>query len=161
MPSKKQDAIALLKADHKKVKELFDDFEDAKNPEQKTKIAQEAMKELRIHSVIEEEIFYPATRQALGQDESDVMDEAEEEHRVAKTIIEENRDTMVRLAECLLERQSLDGVEIRRILAGLPLDEAQPVSDAGDDDRPQLKEPSTKPLKPILPPITGGNPAPA
>ncbi len=80
----------------------------------------------------------------------------------AKAIIEDNRDTMVRLAECLLERESLDGVEIRRIIAGLPLDDAQPVADPGsDDDRPQLKEPSAKPLKPILPPITGGNPAPA
>jgi cell division protease FtsH len=80
----------------------------------------------------------------------------------SKNIIEENRDVMIRLAECLLERESLDGVEIRRIVAGLPLDDQQPVSDPGnDEDRPQLKEPSAKPLKPILPPITGGNPAPA
>ncbi|MFN2491511.1 MAG: ATP-dependent zinc metalloprotease FtsH [Pyrinomonadaceae bacterium] len=80
----------------------------------------------------------------------------------AKSIIEENRDVMIRLAECLLERESLDGVEIRRVVAGLPLDDTQPVSDLGDDDgRPQLKEPTAKPLKPILPPITGGNPAPA
>ena len=80
----------------------------------------------------------------------------------AKAIIEENRDTMIRLAECLLERESLDGVEIRRIVAGLPLDDNSPVSDSGsDEDRPQLKEPTAKPLKPILPPITGGNPAPA
>jgi len=80
----------------------------------------------------------------------------------AKAIIEENRETMIRLAECLLERESLDGVEIRRIVAGLPLDENPPVSESGkDEDRPQLKEPSAKPLKPILPPITGGNPAPA
>jgi len=80
----------------------------------------------------------------------------------AKAIIEENRETMIRLAECLLERESLDGVEIRRIVAGLPLDENPPVSDSGnDEDRPQLKEPTAKPLKPILPPITGGNPAPA
>ncbi|HEU4869335.1 MAG TPA: ATP-dependent zinc metalloprotease FtsH [Pyrinomonadaceae bacterium] len=79
----------------------------------------------------------------------------------AKAIIEENRDTMIRLAECLLERESLDGVEIRRIVAGLPLDE-NPSIDSGDgEDRPQLKEPTAKPLKPILPPITGGNPAPA
>jgi len=78
----------------------------------------------------------------------------------AKSIIEDNRDTMVRLADCLLERESLDGVEIRRIVAGLSLDEAPPVTDPGGEDRPQLKEPS-KPLKPILPPITGGNPAPA
>ena len=80
----------------------------------------------------------------------------------AKSIIEENRETMIRLAECLLERESLDGVEIRRIVAGLPLDENPPVSDnGGDQDRPQLKEPTAKPIKPILPPITGGNPAPA
>ena len=79
----------------------------------------------------------------------------------AKGIIEENRDIMIRLAECLLERESLDGVEIRRIVAGLPLDDTKPLSDGGDEDRPQLKEPSSKPLKPILPPITGGNPAPA
>jgi cell division protease FtsH len=80
----------------------------------------------------------------------------------AKVIIQENRDTMVRLAECLLERETLDGVQIRRLVAGLTLDDEQPVIDAGsDEDRPQLKEPSAKPLKPILPPITGGNPAPA
>jgi len=79
----------------------------------------------------------------------------------AKAIIEENRETMIRLAEVLLERESLDGVEIRRIVAGLPLDDNAPLSDGGDEDRPQLKEPSAKPLKPILPPITGGNPAPA
>jgi cell division protease FtsH len=80
----------------------------------------------------------------------------------AKGIIQDNRDTMIRLAECLLERESLDGVEIRRIVAGLPLDESTQQLDSGDhEDRPQLKEPSVKPLKPILPPITGGNPAPA
>ncbi|HSS20053.1 MAG TPA: ATP-dependent zinc metalloprotease FtsH [Pyrinomonadaceae bacterium] len=79
----------------------------------------------------------------------------------AKAIIEENRDTMIRLAEALLERESLDGVEIRRIVAGLTLEEQGSVSDGNDEDRPQLKEPSSKPLKPILPPITGGNPAPA
>ena len=79
----------------------------------------------------------------------------------AKAIIEENRETMIRLAECLLERESLDGVEIRRIVAGLPLDENPSVDSGNDEDRPQLKEPSAKPLKPILPPITGGNPQPA
>ncbi|HKZ02583.1 MAG TPA: hypothetical protein VJ180_10105, partial [Pyrinomonadaceae bacterium] len=79
----------------------------------------------------------------------------------ARGIIEDNRDTLIRLAECLLERESLDGVEIRRIVAGLPLDDAQQIDSGGDENRPQLKEPSAKPLKPILPPITGGNPAPA
>src|SRR3982074_600768 len=78
----------------------------------------------------------------------------------AKKIIEENRETMIRLAECLLDRESLDGVEIRRIVAGLPLDEDRPSGAVAEAERPQLKEP-TKPMKPLLPPITGGNPAPA
>jgi cell division protease FtsH len=85
------------------------------------------------------------------------------QYQRARDIIEDNREVMVKLSECLLERETLDAVEIRRIVAGLPLDEQQPVSDPGgkDEDRPQLKEPTAKPLKPILPPITGGNPAPA
>jgi cell division protease FtsH len=83
-----------------------------------------------------------------------------EQYQRAKGIIEENRDTMVRLSETLLERESLDGVQIRRIVAGLPLDDDQPPV-ADDDEKPQLKEPAAKPLKPILPPITGSNPATA
>jgi cell division protease FtsH len=85
------------------------------------------------------------------------------QYQRARDIIEANRDVMVRLSECLLERETLDAVEIRRIVAGLPLDEQQPVSvsDSDNENRPQLKEPTAKPLKPILPPITGGNPAPA
>ncbi len=84
-----------------------------------------------------------------------------EQYERARSIVEENRDTMVRLAETLLDRETLDGVQIRRIIAGLPLDDDGPSPDNDDDSRPQLKEPATNPLKPILPPITGGNPAPA
>ena len=83
-----------------------------------------------------------------------------EQYSRAKQIIEDNRDTMVRLSEALLERETLDGVQIRRIVAGLPLDDDQTPS-TSDDERPQLKEPAVKPLKPILPPITGSNPATA
>jgi len=83
------------------------------------------------------------------------------QYQRARNIIEENRDVMVRLSECLLERETLDAVEIRRVVAGLPLDEQEPVADSDSEDRPQLKEPTAKPLTPILPPITGGNPAPA
>jgi cell division protease FtsH len=82
-----------------------------------------------------------------------------DQYERAKRIIEENRDTMVRLSETLLERESLDGVQIRRIVAGLPLDEQPPA--ASNDEKPQLTEPTAKPLKPILPPITGSNPATA
>jgi cell division protease FtsH len=78
----------------------------------------------------------------------------------AKEIIEENRETLIRLAECLLERESLDGVEIRRIVAGLTLDELRPAG-SDEEERPQIKEPTAGALKPILPPITGSNPAPA
>jgi cell division protease FtsH len=79
----------------------------------------------------------------------------------AKGIIEENRDVMVRLSETLLERETLDGVQIRRIVAGLPLDDDSPSTQKDDENRPQLKEPTANPLKPILPPITGSNPATA
>jgi cell division protease FtsH len=79
----------------------------------------------------------------------------------AKVIIEENRETMIRLSETLLEHESLDSVQIRRIVAGLPLDDNQPPATGDDEDRPLFKEPAASPLKPILPPITGSNPATA
>jgi cell division protease FtsH len=82
-----------------------------------------------------------------------------DQYNRAQQIIEENRDVMVRLSEALLERETLDGVQIRRIVAGLPLDDDRPPSN--DDERPQLKEPASTQLKPILPPITGSNPATA
>ena len=53
------DAIALLKKDHDKVKDLFDQFKKADTLRQKKKIVAEAIKELKIHATIEEEIFYP------------------------------------------------------------------------------------------------------
>ncbi len=85
-----------------------------------------------------------------------------EQYERARNIIVENRDTMVRLTETLLERETLDGVQIRRIVAGLPLDEVEALPQSKDDQgRPQLKEPAVNPLKPILPPITGSNPATA
>jgi cell division protease FtsH len=67
----------------------------------------------------------------------------------------------VRLAETLLERETLDAVQIRRIIAGLPLEDDDATPHKDDQDRPQLKEPAANPLKPILPPITGSNPATA
>ncbi|MFN2599377.1 MAG: ATP-dependent zinc metalloprotease FtsH [Pyrinomonadaceae bacterium] len=78
-----------------------------------------------------------------------------EQYERARNIIEENRDTMVRLSETLLERETLDGVLIRRIVAGLPLDDDSTPTPGDGEPRPQLKEPTTSPLKPILPPITG------
>ena len=90
----KTDAINILKADHKAVKELFEQFKKAETKREKSRIAQDAMLELKIHTTIEEEIFYPAVRKALkksiGKEETvDLMDEADEEHHVAKLLIAE------------------------------------------------------------------------
>jgi cell division protease FtsH len=94
--------------------------------------------------------------------DSEVRKIVTEQYERATKIIHENRDTLVRLAEALLEHESLDGVQIRRIVAGLPLDDTGESSEPGvQQEQPPVKEPSTKPLKPILPPITGGTPAPA
>jgi len=85
-----------------------------------------------------------------------------EQYERARSILEENRDVMVRLAETLLDRETLDGVQIRRIVAGLSIDDDEPSQQSKDEGgRPQLKEPAANPLKPILPPITGSNPATA
>src|ERR687885_1622108 len=84
-----------------------------------------------------------------------------EQYERARGIITDNRETMIRLAETLLDRETLDGVQIRRVVAGLPVDDDQPPASKEDGGRPQLKEPAANPLKPILPPITGSNPATA
>jgi len=84
MPAPK-DAIALLKADHRKVEELFEKYENARG--KKADIARKICMELTIHTMIEEEIFYPACREA-GVD-SDMMDEANVEHDGAKSLIAE------------------------------------------------------------------------
>ena len=87
--SEPRDAMALLKRDHDKVKELFDAFEDAgEDAAAAKKIADEAIQQLKIHSAIEEEIFYPALRQRI-QDDEGIMDEADEEHHAAKVLIAE------------------------------------------------------------------------
>ncbi|HVS80738.1 MAG TPA: ATP-dependent zinc metalloprotease FtsH [Pyrinomonadaceae bacterium] len=93
--------------------------------------------------------------------DSEVRKIVTEQYERATKIIQENRDTLVRLADALLEHESLDGVQIRRIVAGLPFDDAEAPSTVSTEEQPQLIEPTARPLKPILPPITGGTPAPA
>jgi hypothetical protein len=91
MPKKKTtnraNAMTMLKEDHSKVKELFDSFEEATGAAKK-KIVAEALLELKIHATLEEELFYPAVRQQI-EDEEGVMEEADEEHHVAKILIAE------------------------------------------------------------------------
>ena len=83
---KSNPAVALLKEDHDRVKRLFDQFETAKGRPSKKKIVREALTELKVHAAIEEELFYPAVRKAVGKE---IMNEADEEHHVAKLLIAE------------------------------------------------------------------------
>jgi len=86
MPAKADftDAIALLKADHRHVEELFAAFEKAKGDGRKEKLAREICTNLKIHTMIEEEIFYPAFD---GKIEQDLLDEAIVEHDGAKILV--------------------------------------------------------------------------
>ena len=88
-----QDAIAMLTADHKKVKKLFADFDklkDAGSDEDKASLVDQICNELKIHTELEEEIFYPAVRKAI--DDGDLMDEALVEHAGAKDLIAQLED---------------------------------------------------------------------
>ena len=84
--TKSQDAIALLKEDHRKVEELFEQFEKAKGEGRKEKLALEISKELSIHTIIEEEIFYPSIE---GKVDEDLLKESFVEHDAAKVLIAE------------------------------------------------------------------------
>jgi hypothetical protein len=81
-----QDAIALLKADHRKVEELFAQFEQTNDETKKVALVREICTELTVHSMIEEMIFYPA---CLGQVPDDLLEEAHVEHDGAKVLIAE------------------------------------------------------------------------
>ena len=84
--TKSQDAIALLKADHRAVEELFERFEKASGYERKRKLAEEICLELSVHAQIEEEIFYPACE---GKVDEDLLKESYVEHDGAKILIAE------------------------------------------------------------------------
>ena len=86
MAESKQDAVALLKADHREVEDLFKKFENASGDGRKEKIALEICKALTIHAKIEEEIFYPACD---GKIEEDLLKEAYVEHDAAKVLMAE------------------------------------------------------------------------
>jgi hypothetical protein len=92
MADKKQDAIALLKADHREVEALFDKFERARDGERKKSLARQICTELTIHAMIEEEIFYPACQGQI--EDEDVLDEAYVEHDGAKVLISEIMSNM-------------------------------------------------------------------
>ena len=82
--SKTQDAVALLKEDHRTVEDLFAKFEKAGGDRRKKEIAEQICVELSVHAMIEEEIFYQACE---GKIEEDLLKEAYVEHDGAKVLI--------------------------------------------------------------------------
>jgi hypothetical protein len=87
--------IALLKADHRKVEQLFEQFEKARSRDKRLQCVRDIARELIIHAKIEEELFYPACREALEDDQP--LDEAQVEHDSVKLFLAD-----------LLSRQSED-----------------------------------------------------
>src|SRR5262245_59134731 len=81
-----RDAIALLKQVHRTVSALFDEFEKADDEEQSA-IAQRVCQLLTVHATIEEEILYPAAKEAFDDEDDDMVNEAEVEHASCKELI--------------------------------------------------------------------------
>ncbi len=84
------DAITLLTADHKEVKALFKEYDklvkSESDDDEKQELAEQICLKLTVHATAEEEIFYPAAREVLGED-ADLIDEADVEHASAKDLI--------------------------------------------------------------------------
>jgi hemerythrin superfamily protein len=87
------DAITLLKQDHRAVKKLFSEFEKAakKGTGNQRKLAGEIVRELSVHAAIEEQVFYPAVREAVPDAEDHVL-ESLEEHHLVKLVAAELED---------------------------------------------------------------------
>jgi hemerythrin superfamily protein len=84
---KAQDAIKMLRADHKLVNELFEEYEKARSVKKKKELVAQICSELTIHALLEEEIFYPAVKRALKDKE--LVPEATVEHGTLKQLIAE------------------------------------------------------------------------
>jgi hemerythrin superfamily protein len=80
-------AIELLKQDHREVEGFFEEFDELKDNGSKAKLAQKICMALKVHTQVEEELFYPAARKATG--DNDMLDEAAVEHAGAKKLIAE------------------------------------------------------------------------
>lgn len=83
----RSNAIALLKADHREVEQMFESFEKARGEDRKKSLATRICNALRVHAQIEEEIYYPAFYEATR--EKDLHNEAIIEHDSVKTLIAE------------------------------------------------------------------------
>lgn len=82
-------ATALLREDHRAVRRMFGDFEELESAAEKAALLRKIRKELEIHAMIEEEIFYPALSELGDEDVRELLKEAFEEHDVVKTLLGE------------------------------------------------------------------------
>ena len=82
-------AVELLKEQHDKVKKAFKEFEklDREDNEAQQQLVQRVCEDLKLHTTLEEELFYPAAREAI--DDEDILNEAQVEHETAKMLIEQ------------------------------------------------------------------------
>jgi hemerythrin superfamily protein len=132
--AEKPDAVALLKADHRKVEDLFAKFEAATGLGKKKALAEQICMELTIHTKIEEDVFYPACECAV---EEDLLREAYVEHDGAKVLIGEIEaggpddkfyDAKVKVLSEMIkhhvgeEEQRVDGIFAQARKAGLDMD---------------------------------------
>jgi hemerythrin superfamily protein len=130
----KPDAIALLKADHRKVEDLFAKFEATKEAGKKKALADQICMELTIHTKIEEDVFYPACE---GKVEEDLLKEAYVEHDGAKVLVaeieasgpgDEFYDSKVKVLSEMIEHhvqeeeQRVEGMFAQARKAGLDMD---------------------------------------
>jgi hemerythrin superfamily protein len=83
------DAVALLQADHREVKGWFDEYEKTDSDARKAKLSTQICQALKVHTQIEEEIFYPVSREYLKGEDEEMVDEAVVEHASAKDLIAE------------------------------------------------------------------------
>jgi hypothetical protein len=160
------DAIAMLKADHRKVEGLFAKFENAKDSDRKRKLAEEICKELAVHTRIEEDIFYPACE---GRVEEHLMKEAYVEHDGAKVLIaeiqaggpdDEYYDAKVKvLCEMIKhhvgeEEKRVEGMFSQARKAGLDMEELA-ARMAEEKEQLMAKFASGAPPKPEIPSLSG------
>jgi hemerythrin-like domain-containing protein len=82
-----QDAIAMLRADHQRVRDLFQEYKAATDPQAKRDIAEEAFVELETHAQLEEQIFYPAVNEET-EEGPELVKDALEEHQTVKKLIQ-------------------------------------------------------------------------
>ena len=143
-----QDAIALLEADHQRVEDLFREFKSAADPETRLHVAQIICMELTLHSMVEEEIFYPAFAHATG--DAQLVERSLKEHQHVKELIanvpsadnldgamealrrnvvehveEERRDMFTKAKSCGMELATLGGrIQTRRAEVAATVQEA-------------------------------------